>query len=98
MTETAAKNANNSIETRDRERVRKIGVVISDSMNKTIIVQVDRRVKHPKYQKFVGRRSKFMAHDEKEASSVGDRVEIMESRPMSARKRWRFVRIVEKAR
>ncbi len=80
------------------ERVRKVGIVVSNSMDKTVTVRVDRRVKHPKYLKFLSKRSKFMAHDENGSCSVGDRVEIVETRPMSARKRWRVVRVVEKAR
>jgi len=97
MSESAVSNPNPESTAR-REHVSKIGFVVSDAMDKTIIVQVDRRVKHPMYEKFIGRRSKFMAHDEKEACSVGDKVEIVETRPMSARKRWRLVRIIEKAK
>jgi small subunit ribosomal protein S17 len=80
------------------ERVRKIGTVVSDKMEKSITVVVERRVRHPKYHKFISRRSKFMAHDERGEAGIGDLVEIVETRPMSARKRWRLVRVIEKAR
>ncbi len=77
-------------------RAEKIGVVASDKMEKTVVVRVDRLVKHPKYRRYVRRTSKFMAHDEKGAS-VGDKVRIVETRPLSARKRWRVIEIVQKA-
>lgn len=95
MSETN-QNAAPSAERGDRQT--RVGVVVSDAMDKTVVVQVDRRVQHPKYLKFVSRRSKFMAHDENGTCSVGDRVEIRETRPLSARKRWRVVRILDKAR
>ena len=77
-------------------RAEKIGVVASDKMEKTCVVRVDRLVKHPKYRRYVRRTSKFMAHNELEAT-VGDKVRIVETRPLSARKRWRVVEIVQKA-
>jgi small subunit ribosomal protein S17 len=80
------------------ERLRKVGRVVSSSMEKSVVVRVDWKVRHPKYQKFVAKSSKFMAHDENGSCGVGDRVEIIETRPISKRKRWRVVRIVEKAR
>jgi small subunit ribosomal protein S17 len=77
-------------------RAEKIGVVSSDKMEKTCVVRVDRLVKHPKYRRYVRRTSKFMAHNEKGAT-VGDKVRIVETRPISANKRWRVVEVVQKA-
>jgi small subunit ribosomal protein S17 len=77
-------------------RAQKVGIVSSDKMMKTVVVRVDRIIKHPKYRRYVRRTSKFMAHDETGAS-VGDKVRIVETRPLSARKRWRVVEIVQKA-
>ena len=77
-------------------RAERIGIVSSDKMQKTIVVRVDRLVRHPKYRRYVRRTSKFMAHDEKGAQ-VGDKVRIIESRPLSARKRWRVIEILQKA-
>jgi len=78
------------------KRAEKIGIVQSDKMTKTVTVRVDRVVKHPVYRKYIKRRKKFMAHDELGAT-IGDKVRIMETRPLSARKRWRVVEIVQKA-
>jgi small subunit ribosomal protein S17 len=77
-------------------RVQKVGTVSSDKMQKTVVVRVDRLVLHPKYRRYVRRTSKFMAHDELGATT-GDRVRIVETRPLSAKKRWRVVEIVQKA-
>jgi len=77
-------------------RAQKVGIVASDKMEKTVVVRVDRQIKHPKYRRYVRRTSKFMAHDEMGAS-IGDKVRIVETRPLSARKRWRVVEIVQKA-
>lgn len=77
-------------------RAQKIGVVSSDKMTKTVVVNVDRQVMHPKYRRYVRRRTKFMAHDETGAG-IGDKVKIEETRPLSARKRWRVVEIIQKA-
>ena len=77
-------------------RAQQVGIVASDKMQKTIVVRVDRLVKHPKYRRYVRRTSKFMAHDDMGAT-VGDKVRIVETRPLSARKRWRVVEIVQKA-
>ena len=71
---------------------------MSNSMNKTITVAVGRRIKHPIYGKFIGLSTKFMAHDEKNESGVGDTVKIMESRPLSKNKRWRLIEVIEKAK
>ena len=78
------------------KRAEKIGTVFSDKMTKTVVVRVDRTVKHPLYHKYMKRRKKFMAHDELGAA-MGDRVKIVETRPLSARKRWRVVEIIQKA-
>ena|ERR1700686_795100 len=77
-------------------RVQKVGIVSSDKMQKTVVVRVDRLVLHPKYRRYVRRTSKFMAHDDL-GSTTGDRVRIVETRPLSAHKRWRVVEIVQKA-
>jgi small subunit ribosomal protein S17 len=77
-------------------RVQKVGTVSSDKMQKTVVVRVDRLVRHPKYRRYVRRTSRFMAHDELGAAT-GDRVRIVETRPLSTRKRWRVVEIVQKA-
>ncbi len=77
-------------------RSQKVGTVASDKMTKTVVVRVDRLVRHPKYRRYVRRTSKFMAHDELGAT-VGDKVRIVETRPLSARKRWRVMEIVQKA-
>ena len=83
-------------ETGRGNRSERIGMVTSDKMTKTVVVRVDRLVKHPKYRKYVRRRKQFMAHDELGAT-IGDKVRIVETRPLSARKRWRVVEIVQRA-
>jgi small subunit ribosomal protein S17 len=79
-------------------RKERIGVVTSTAMNKSIVVAVERKEKHPKYGKFVNKTSKFMAHDEQETCKVGDTVRIMETRPLSKRKCWRLVEVIERAK
>lgn len=79
-------------------RKERFGVVVSNKMDKSIVVLVERKVKHPKYGKFVKKSSKFMAHDEKNEAGIGDTVHIMETRPLSKNKCWRLVEIVEKAK
>ncbi len=79
-------------------RQRKIGVVTSAKMQKSIVVSVDRLVKHPLYKKYIKRRSKFMAHDEGNQAREGDVVLIEETRPLSKRKKWRLVKIIERAK
>jgi small subunit ribosomal protein S17 len=74
------------------------GVVVSDKMDKTVIVEVEDRIKHPRYAKIIRRTKKYKAHDGENACSVGDRVRLMETRPMSATKRWRVAEILEKAK
>lgn len=78
------------------KRAERVGVVSSDKMTKTVVVRVDRLIKHPIYRKYVKRRKNFMAHDELGAG-IGDKVRIVETRPLSARKRWRVVEIIQKA-
>ena len=79
-------------------RKSRIGRVVSDKMDKTIVVAVETKVRHPLYGKTVNRTTKFKAHDENNEANVNDKVEIMETRPLSKDKRWRLVRIVEKAK
>ncbi len=74
------------------------GVVVSSKMDKTIVVEVSDRVKHPMYGKVMSQSTKLKAHDERNEAGVGDRVRLMETRPLSATKRWRLIEIVEKAR
>lgn len=81
-----------------KQRKTKIGLVASDKMTKSRVVTVQRYVKHPLYKKYVKKTSKFMAHDEKNESHAGDLVKIAEVRPLSARKRWRLVEIIERAK
>ena len=76
----------------------RVGVVSSNKMDKSIVVKVERKVKHPLYGKFVKKSTKFHAHDEKNECSIGDKVKIMETRPISKTKRWRLVEVVEKAK
>ncbi len=80
-----------------RRKVR-IGKVVSNKMEKSIVVTVERRVPHPIYKKYFKRTSKLMAHDEKREAGIGDLVKIMETRPLSKKKRWRLVEILEKAK
>jgi small subunit ribosomal protein S17 len=86
-----------STEVRGRRKVRE-GLVVSDKMNKTVVVAVEDQVKHPLYGKVMRRTSKLKAHDEQNACGIGDRVLLMETRPLSATKRWRVVEILEKAK
>ena len=79
-----------------RRRQEKVGLVTSDKMQKTVVVRVERLVRHPKYKRYIRQRSKFMAHDDVGAH-LGDIVRIVETRPLSARKRWRVIEIVQKA-
>lgn len=80
------------------KRKERIGIVVSDKMQKTIVVKVERNVKHPMYDKVVKKFSKFVAHDENEEARIGDKVRIMETRPLSKTKRWRLVEIIERAK
>jgi small subunit ribosomal protein S17 len=93
MTETATVN-----ETASARGLRKtrVGLVVSNKMDKTIVVVVERRIQHPVYKKYIKRTRKFMAHDANNECEIGDRVRIMETRPQSKRKNWRLVSILEK--
>lgn len=98
VADTQAETAGNSTtETTRGRRAEKIGIVTSDKMQKTVVVRVDRLIKHPVYKRYVRRRSKFMAHNEIEGVSIGDQVRIIETRPLSARKRWRVAEVLRKA-
>jgi small subunit ribosomal protein S17 len=79
-------------------RKTRIGLVVSDKMDKSIVVAVERKVKHPMYGKFVKTTTKFKAHDEDNTCGIGDKVLIMETRPLSKTKNWRLVEIIEKAK
>ena len=79
-------------------RKERIGVVTSDKMEKSIVVAVERKVKHPMYGKFVKKTTKFVAHDEKNECNEGDTIRIMETRPLSKNKCWRLVEIIERAK
>ena len=79
-------------------RKEKVGLVVSNKMDKSIIVEVQRKIMHSKYHKFIKKSSRFMAHDEKKECNVGDTVSIMETRPLSKNKCWRLVEIVERAK
>ena len=79
-----------------RNKKRLIGVVVSDKMDKTVVVAVNRLVQHPIYKKYIRRQAKFQAHDELNDARMGDTVEIVQSRPLSKTKRWRLSRIVER--
>lgn len=80
-----------------KQRASKVGVVTSDRMNKSVVVRVDRIVRHKVYKRYVRRSARFMAHDEDNRCKVGDTVEIVESRPLSLRKRWRVRKVVRAA-
>ncbi|TCO14847.1 small subunit ribosomal protein S17 [Kribbella steppae] len=99
MTENAAKDdtVSTTPQARGRRKTRE-GLVLSDKMDKTVTVEVEDRVKHALYGKVIRRTSKLKAHDEQNAAGIGDRVLLMETRPLSATKRWRVVEILEKAK
>ena len=84
-------------DTTRRKRATKVGVVTSDKMDKSVVVRVDRIVSHQRYKRYVKRSKKFLAHDADSRCKVGDTVEIVESRPLSAKKRWRISRVVRSA-
>jgi small subunit ribosomal protein S17 len=88
---------NTEAQTRSYRKIRE-GLVVSDKMDKTVVVAVEDRVKHRMYGKIIRRTTKYKAHDESNACGVGDRVRLMETRPLSATKRWRVVEILEKAK
>jgi small subunit ribosomal protein S17 len=95
MAETKAAAA--ETDDRGRRKVR-VGKVVSDKMQKTVVVMIERLVKHPEYKRYVRRRSKFKVHDEKNECKEGDIIRFMETRPLSKDKRWRFVEFVERAK
>ena len=86
------------METTRNTRRERVGVVVSNSMEKSITITVKQKIKHPIYGKFVNKTSKFMAHDEENTANPGDTVKISETRPMSKNKRWRLVEIIERAK
>ncbi len=85
------------METR-KPRKERTGLVVSNKMDKSVVIEVLRRVRHPKYGKFIKRTSRFMAHDDKNECNIGDTVRIMETRPLSKNKCWRLVEIIERAK
>ena len=95
MADTQQENA--QAMTRNSRKTR-VGVVVSDKMDKTVVVSIERRVQHPVYGKMVRRTKRLKAHDEQNAAKTGDTVRIMETRPLSKDKRWRLVEIMERAR
>jgi small subunit ribosomal protein S17 len=97
MTETTTLDSSAAILKRGRRKTR-IGKVVSNKMDKSIIVAIERKVKHPIYKKYFKKTTKFMAHDQNNVANIGDLVKIMETRPLSARKRWRLVEVVEKVK
>jgi small subunit ribosomal protein S17 len=98
MTENAAKDETVSTTKARGARKTREGLVLSDKMDKTVTVEVEDRVQHPRYGKTIRRTTKVKAHDEANSAGVGDRVLLMETRPLSATKRWRVVQIIEKAK
>jgi small subunit ribosomal protein S17 len=101
MSETTATGSGDAAHDTELSRgYRKVreGLVVSDKMDKTVVVEVEDRVKHPKYGKVIRRTKKYKAHDDENACGVGDRVLLMETRPLSATKRWRVAEILEKAK
>jgi small subunit ribosomal protein S17 len=97
MSEQTSETAAETAAARGRRKVRE-GLVVGDKMDKTAVVQVEDRVEHPLYGKVIRRTSKLKVHDEQNAAGIGDRVLVMETRPLSATKRWRIVEILEKAK
>jgi len=96
MADTQQGNAQTAVSRASRKT--RVGLVVSDKMEKTVVVSIERRVQHPVYGKMVRRTKRLKAHDEKNDAKTGDTVRIMETRPMSKDKRWRVVEIVERAR
>ncbi len=91
--------ATTNTETIERSRRKeRVGIVVSDKMDKTVTVALQRQIKHPIYDKFIKKTTKLLAHDENNEAGTGDTVRIMEARPYSKRKRWRLVEVIEKAK
>ena len=82
---------------RNNRKIRE-GLVVSNKMNKTVVIAIVERVRHPKYDKFITRTKKLYAHDETNDAKIGDRVRVMETRPMSKQKRWRLIEVLERAK
>ncbi|GAA4904788.1 30S ribosomal protein S17 [Tessaracoccus lubricantis] len=97
MTDSTTPAETPQVEERNRRKVL-TGIVASDKMDKTIVVVVEDRVKHPLYGKVMNKTSRLKAHDENNEAGIGDRVRVMETRPLSAQKRWRLVEIIERAK
>lgn len=97
MTESISTTEATDEAVRNNRKLRE-GVVVSSKMDKTIVISIVERVRHPKYAKFVARTKKLYAHDETNDAQVGDRVRVMETRPLSKQKRWRLVEILERAK
>jgi small subunit ribosomal protein S17 len=97
-TETTDTTTETGANVRSSHRKTRVGLVVSDKMDKTVVVAVEDRVKHPLYGKIIRRTNKLKAHDETNQVGVGDRVLIMETRPLSASKRWRVVEVLERAK
>lgn len=95
MSEVAVLNSQTADDTRGLRKTR-VGVVVSNKMQKTIVVKVERRVKHPLYGKYIKLTKKFMAEDAQNDCNIGDKVRIMETRPLSKLKRWRLVEVIER--
>ena len=96
--ESVSKGVVDAIRSRKRGlRKVRVGVVLSNKMDKSVVVEISRKVKHPIYHKFIARRTRLMAHDAANVCRIGDRVEIMETRPLSKHKQWRLVKVLEKA-
>ena len=96
--EEQSKAAQPQTEEKAKTRKQRVGFVVSNKMDKTIAVAVERRLRHPIYGKFVRKTKKFIAHDENNECNIGDKVKIVESRPLSKRKRWKLVEVLEKAK
>lgn len=97
VSQGAVINSEETVTKRGRRKTR-IGKVVSNKMDKSIIVAIERRIMHPIYKKYFKKTTKFMAHDQNNVANIGDTVKIMETRPLSARKRWRLVEVVEKVK
>ncbi len=97
VSEVTEETATDTVETRNARKVRE-GLVVSDKMDKTAVVEVVDRVRHAKYNKFVLRTKKLHAHDEANDANVGDKVRVMETRPLSKNKRWRITEVLERAK
>jgi len=97
MSETDTKTTADASTTAERRRRVLMGFVVSNKMDKTIVVQVSRRYRHPRYKKYINERVRYKAHDETNTANVGDRVTIVESRPLSRDKRWRLKEVLERA-